>query len=97
MRTSIAGFRNSAAHPGRLVSKHILFVVARYYDYIQILYNRRYPMNRPRPMRDPCDGCDKAAVCATSETYKCPRFHEIFVRSWDETVAFLREEIAKCP
>lgn len=47
----------------------------------------------PTPMTDPCAQCDKARVCASAETYKCPRFHEIFVKSWDETIDFLKRKL----
>lgn len=47
----------------------------------------------PKPMQDPCIQCSRKQGCDSSETYKCPRFHEVFVRSWDETVAFLRQQL----
>ena len=47
----------------------------------------------PKPMTDPCMQCEKRTLCASAETYKCPLFHQIFVQSWDETVAFLKRQL----
>lgn len=47
----------------------------------------------PGPMKNPCEGCGKRCLCPSAGVYKCPRFHSLFVRSWDETVTFLREQL----
>ena len=47
----------------------------------------------PRPMPDPCVECTNKQGCMTSETYKCPRFSQIFTQYWDETTAFLRQQL----
>ena len=47
----------------------------------------------PRPMTDPCIHCEKQNTCISADTYKCPTFHTVFVRSWDETVAFLKQQL----
>lgn len=49
----------------------------------------------PRPMTDPCRRCPKAAKCRSAETYKCDLFRAIFIRSWNETVAFLKAQLNK--
>lgn len=58
-------------------------------------------MTAPKPMKDPCLDCPKGASCISSETYKCPRFQQVFIRAWDETVTHLRQmlhkEETKCP
>lgn len=48
---------------------------------------------QPYYMPDPCAQCDKATACASSDTYKCPRFHDLFVQSWDDTVGYLRQQL----
>ena len=50
-------------------------------------------MTIPRPMTDPCCRCPKADKCRSAETYKCDLFRVIFIRSWDETVAFLKAQL----
>lgn len=52
-------------------------------------------MTIPRPMTDPCRRCPKAAKCQSAETYKCDLFRAIFIRSWNETVAFLKAQLNK--
>lgn len=52
-------------------------------------------MKKPEPMPNPCPGCDKAQSCQSAEAYLCPRFCEVFARSWDETVAFLKEVLSQ--
>ena len=47
----------------------------------------------PKPMTDPCIHCDKQKSCASADTYKCPVFHKAFVQAWDETVAFLKQQL----
>jgi len=47
----------------------------------------------PRPMPDPCADCSKKLLCLSADTYKCPAFCETFIRSWDETVAFLKAQL----
>ena len=47
----------------------------------------------PRPMTDPCCRCPKAAKCQSAETYKCDLFRAVFIRAWDETVAFLKAQL----
>ena len=49
--------------------------------------------NIPRPMADPCHRCPKATACQSAETYKCDLFRVMFIRSWDETVAFLKKQL----
>ena len=49
----------------------------------------------PKPMPDPCRRCPKANGCASSDNYKCPLFRAVFIRSWDETVTFLRAMLTK--
>ena len=52
-------------------------------------------MKFPKPMADPCRQCPRMAQCRSSETYKCDLFRVLFVRSWDETVAFLKAQLKK--
>ena len=52
-------------------------------------------MTIPRPMPDPCRRCPKAGKCQSADTYKCDLFRVIFIRSWDETVAFLKAQLNK--
>lgn len=47
---------------------------------------------QPYFMPDPCAQCDKTA-CASADTYKCAQFHDLFVQSWDDTVAYLRQQL----
>ena len=47
----------------------------------------------PKPMPNPCVECTNKQGCMTSETYKCPRFSQIFTQYWDETTAFLRQQL----
>ena len=47
----------------------------------------------PKPMTDPCLHCEKQKTCFSADTYKCPAFHAAFVRAWDETVAFLKQQL----
>ena len=47
----------------------------------------------PKPMTDPCTACSKQQSCVSSDTYKCPLFHDAFVRAWDETVTFLKSQL----
>ena len=54
-------------------------------------------MHTPKPMSDPCVGCEKYAACTAPADYKCPRFLSLFVESWDETTAFLRKLLGLCP
>lgn len=49
----------------------------------------------PRPMADPCRRCPRAARCQSAETYKCDLFRVTFIRSWDETVAFLKAQLGR--
>ena len=49
--------------------------------------------NIPRPMADPCRRCPRASRCQSAETYKCDLFRVVFIRSWDETVAFLKAQL----
>ena len=51
--------------------------------------------NIPRPMADPCRRCPKAAKCQSADTYKCDLFRVVFIRAWDETIAFLKEQLGK--
>lgn len=51
----------------------------------------------PKPMPDPCACCPKQQSCTSTDTYKCPAFHEAFVRAWDETVAFLKQQLWQLP
>ena len=51
----------------------------------------------PKPMQDPCTQCERTAVCQSAETYKCPAFHEAFVSAWDDTIAFLRQQLGLPP
>ncbi len=52
-------------------------------------------MNTPKPMADPCRLCPRAAQCRSADTYKCDLFRVLFVRAWDETVAFLKEQLRR--
>lgn len=52
-------------------------------------------MTIPRPMPNPCRRCPKAGKCQSAETYKCDLFRVIFIRSWDEAVAFLKAQLEK--
>lgn len=47
----------------------------------------------PRPMPDPCKCCPKSRQCNSNDTYKCGLFRALFISAWDETVAFLKEQI----
>ena len=47
----------------------------------------------PKPMTDPCTCCEKQQTCLSADTYKCPAFHKAFVQAWDETVAFLKQQL----
>lgn len=47
----------------------------------------------PKPMTDPCIHCEKQKACISADTYKCPTFHTAFVQAWDETVAFLKQQL----
>ena len=52
-------------------------------------------MNVPKPMADPCRQCPRAEQCRSADTYKCDLFRTVFVRAWDETVAFLKAQLIK--
>ena len=43
----------------------------------------------PMPMSNPCLYCTRN--CVAKENYKCDMFRVMFLKAWDETVAFLRK------
>ena len=47
----------------------------------------------PAPMQNPCAACEKAQSCLSAETYQCEIFRAAFIRSWDETTGWLRQQL----
>lgn len=52
-------------------------------------------VKKPVPMTSPCNACPIASRCRDKrpDEYRCNTYRRAFAYAWDQTCAFLREQI----